>query len=631
VAIQRRSFVLTSAALGAGLTWASQSRAATPYDPPDTGFAYLVATDSPVLSWNRLLLRAIANTQTQATVAARACSLLNEAIYNAWAAYDTQASFTLAGMARRPVGEKSSSTLAMALSYAAYLVLVDLFPTQKALFDARLSDFYSLSGFAPGSIAQQVGQLAGTSLLQARHGDLSNQLGDIVAGAYADYTGYVAVNPPDRLIDYRRWQPRSFVNASGQTVVQQYLTPQWGLVRPFALISGSQFRPVMQHTTTTWDEADQLLAYSAALDDNSKSLVELWAANPGTVSPPGQWMQIAEQVALNDRYSEDQNVKLFFAAAQAVHDAGVASWDCRRYYDSIRPITLIPYYYAGRSIIAWAGYNQGIKTILGQTWIPYQRSTAPTPPFPEYCSGHSTFSACAAAVIAGLRGSDAVTVKGRVLPGGITFEMNTPKQQVDFTWATLSDAAHAAGLSRRIGGIHFQQADLDGRALGEKVGAVVLAKCQALFAGQGAAPQAVFAAGLTATYSVNGSTVATRVEAVNFSWGATPPPGVSSTAFTARWTGSVTATVSGWYLFQVVANGGVRLTLNGFTSVNDWIDRGQPTTVFSSWVWGDAAARIQIALDYFNSVGPAAVQLRWITPNANYAVAAVPPALMNPT
>ena len=41
------------------------------------------------------------------------------------------------------------------------------------------------------------------------------------------------------------------------------------------------------------------------------------------------------------------------------------------------------------------------------------------------------------------------------------------------SWPTFSAAADEAGLSRRYGGIHYESADLDGRAMGRKVGAAV--------------------------------------------------------------------------------------------------------------------------------------------------------------
>src|SRR5882762_11448399 len=45
----------------------------------------------------------------------------------------------------------------------------------------------------------------------------------------------------------------------------------------------------------------------------------------------------------------------------------------------------------------------------------------------------------------------------------------TPKQAVTLTWATFTDAANQAGISRRYGGIHFEEADLVGRATGRLV------------------------------------------------------------------------------------------------------------------------------------------------------------------
>jgi hypothetical protein len=38
------------------------------------------------------------------------------------------------------------------------------------------------------------------------------------------------------------------------------------------------------------------------------------------------------------------------------------------------------------------------------------------------------------------------------------------------SWSTFSAAADEAGISRRYGGIHFVQGDVESRALGRKVG-----------------------------------------------------------------------------------------------------------------------------------------------------------------
>ena len=45
----------------------------------------------------------------------------------------------------------------------------------------------------------------------------------------------------------------------------------------------------------------------------------------------------------------------------------------------------------------------------------------------------------------------------------------TPSAPVTLSWPTFSDAADQAGMSRRYGGIHYEEDDLAGRALGRAV------------------------------------------------------------------------------------------------------------------------------------------------------------------
>src|SRR5206468_2961712 len=147
-------------------------------------------------------------------------------------------------------------------------------------------------------------------------------------------------------------------------------------------------------------------------------------------------------------------------------DAGIAAWDAKRAYDSERPVTAVHFLDAGTPVRAWAGPGLGTQRIDGVDWLPYQPLTVITPPFPEYVSGHSAFSAAAAEVLRRFTGSDQfhdeVTIPrgtSRVEPG------LTPSRDVTLRWPTFSAAADEAGLSRRYGGIHFEQGDLAGREL----------------------------------------------------------------------------------------------------------------------------------------------------------------------
>ena len=439
---------------------------------------------SVVIGWNQTLNAAMAAARLGATVAARAISMVHEAVYNAWAAYDWRADFSVPGLEKRPWWEADVKWQTIAVSHAAYAVLVDLFPLQQPAFAATLANLTaSLPVDQPqGITAVQVGQQAGQALLIQRHNDGANQLGNLNGGAaYSDWTGYQSVNGPDSVVDPTRWQPlRIQTSPMATPEVQVFLSPHWGRVRPFALPSGAALRPELGNPAPSMDEMTQLIKLSAKLDDTDKATIDFFANNPGSITPPGQWTKITEMVSANDGNTLAQDVKLFFAVAQAALDASIACWEAKRFYDSVRPITAINYYFRNQSILAWAGPGQSAQWILGQNWKPYQRPTNPSPPFPEFISGHSTFSGAASTVLAGIRG-DKITLNFTFPKGGVPWDQTVPAAPVPLSWPSLSATAKAAGFSRRLGGIHFERGDLAGRRVGRQVGNLVLERCSCLF------------------------------------------------------------------------------------------------------------------------------------------------------
>lgn len=95
-----------------------------------------------------------------------------------------------------------------------------------------------------------------------------------------------------------------------------------------------------------------------------------------------------------------------------------------------------------------------------------------TPPFQEYVSGHSAFSAAAAEVLKRYTGSDAFGASVTVAAGSSRVEPGlVPAQDITLSWPTFSAAADEAGISRRYGGIHFIEGDVVSRELGRKIGA----------------------------------------------------------------------------------------------------------------------------------------------------------------
>jgi hypothetical protein len=448
-----------------------------------------------VLVWDEACLQGIRDTKPGPTVAARALAVVHTAMFDAWAAYDARAVPTRPHRGwRRPAAEATDANKAKAVSYAGYRAVRDLFPSDAVPLDLLLGQ----QGYDPADFSTDtttpsgLGNAAAAAVLTYRHADGSNQLGDLAPGAYADDTGYAPVNPPGTLLDPNRWQPLLVVNTQGQFVAQTYTTPQWGRVLPFALTTASQYRP---GPPEAWPspayagQADELILFSANLTDSQKTQAEYFADGPNSEFPPGHWALFAQFVSRRDHHSLDDDVRMFFALGNAELDASIAIWEAKRFYDSVRPITAIHFLYAGQLIQAWGGPFQGTQTILGQNWRPYQLGTVVTPPFPEYVSGHSGFSAAGAEILRSFTGSDAFGFTVMFARGSSRAEPGlVPSTDLTFFWATFSEAADAAGMSRRYGGIHFQKGDLEGRALGRLVGAEAWARAQTYFDGTAGNP-----------------------------------------------------------------------------------------------------------------------------------------------
>jgi hypothetical protein len=444
--------------------------------------------DNVVLRWDEQTLAAIRALRTGPTINARALAAVHTAMYDAWAPYDATAVGTrLGGSLRRPVEERTVAYKSMAVSYAAYRVLLDLFPAKADDFRALMTAM----GYDPDDTSTDpatpagVGNRAAADVLAVRANDGSNQ-----AGGYADTSGYVPVNTPDQVSDPFHWQPLRHTNGNGGTVEQRFLTPHWRNVTPFALTSPDQFLPPgpTQRTLLQLDEevADTLLQ-SATLTDLQKVRAEYWADGPTSETPPGHWCLFGQAVSRARGHSLDQDVKLFFALANAELDASIAAWNAKRRWDYVRPITAVRERMRGKLVLAWAGPNKGTRLIRGETWHPYQAATFPTPPFPEYVSGHSTFSGAAARVLQRFTGSDLFGARATIRRGSSFIEPGrTPLLPQVLIWPTFSGAAAEAGVSRRQGGIHFPDADLHGRQLGAAVGQNAWQKAQTYFNGTAA-------------------------------------------------------------------------------------------------------------------------------------------------
>jgi hypothetical protein len=490
---------LIAAAVAAVASPASPASAANGPAWPIDNYGTPRATDNVVLKWNEQLLNTIRRNPatTGPTVTARAIGILNTAIYDAWAPYDPVAEGTrLLDQYRQPAAEDTLVNKNAAISYAAYRVLTDLFKdsTSIAAYQQQMSDLgYPIDTATTDTTTPQgIGNVTAQAEIDFRHTDGSNQLGDNPNGTlgvpYSDTTGYQLVNTWTQVNDPWKWQPlcvpivTSGTPCPGTSAVQKPYTPQWGQVTPFGLDRATHMPYELEtmpglrkNADGSYDttDIDQALRDTSNLTDAQKVSAEYWADGPHSEFPPGHMVVFAQALSRMRSDTLDQVVKLFFALGNAIMDASIACWNVKYLpsNDTVRPVTAIRERYKNQLINSWLGPGKGYGQVLGQNWIPYQQLNVVTPPFPEYVSGHSTFTAAGRTVLLLFYGTDNFNAKVTISAGSSKIEPGiTPHKNVVLSWKTLTDAADQAGMSRRWGGIHFQTGDMDGRALGKVVG-----------------------------------------------------------------------------------------------------------------------------------------------------------------
>ncbi len=286
-----------------------------------------------------------------------------------------------------------------------------------------------------------------------------------------------------------------------------------------------------------------------ARGDYARILAEFWADGPNSVTPPGHWFEIYNEAVADHELFErrwmgtgpllddlEYDVKAYFSIGGAMHDAAIAAWSIKGYYDYLRPVSairfmaeqgqcsdpdalsyspagmpLIPGYvevvevgdelagefnqHVGKiKLYTWRGPDYiedpetdvaGVGWILAENWWPYQRPSFVSPPFAGYISGHSTYSRTAAELLSLMTGSE-------YFPGGMSgFEAqandflvfeNGPSQTFELQWAKYIDASDQCSLSRIWGGIHPPIDDIPGRKIGMELGPQAMSMANSIVA-----------------------------------------------------------------------------------------------------------------------------------------------------
>jgi membrane-associated phospholipid phosphatase len=379
-----------------------------------------------ILDWNAIQINTIESNHTPPLPSSRSMAMVHVAMYDAVEGIH-DARYTLYPVpGLDPEDAPRHASREAAAIAAADTVLNSLYPAQQATFDALYqAELAQINDGEQKENGIAWGQTVANAVLTWRSTDGSN--------AVVPYTPGTGPGV---------WQPTppGFLPA---------LAPQWPLVTPFAMTSGSQFRPLSPPALTSTDYATAFNEVKSLgrIDSTTRTadqtqIALFWKDALGTAYAFGHWNKIAEGVSVAQGLDLQDDARLFALLNIATADALIACWDAKYTYNFWRPVTAIQF--AGDSSINPA-------TLSDPTWTPL----IVTPNFPSYTSAHSTVSGAAATILTTLFGPDYRFSAGSDgLPG------------VTRSFSSFAAAAAEAGQSRIYGGIHFQFDNQGGLASG---------------------------------------------------------------------------------------------------------------------------------------------------------------------
>jgi len=390
-----------------------------------------------IIAWNQTMLDAIQMTMDTLGLSTRTMAMVPAAMYDAVNGIDHFGSVYQVSV---PAAESQGASPAAAASEAAFDVLSALIPQEQPLYDATLAE--SLADIPDGAAKTAglaVGDTVAAGILAWRANDGSSLQVPYVQGTAP---GQWRPTPPDYTVAWG---------------------PAWGRVTPFAIPSAKQFLPPPPPALNS-------PAYAAALNlteslgaKNSTTrtpretqIGDFWAYDvAGMGPPPVHFYQIADDVALQQHNTLDEDARLFALVGVSMGDAGIVAWDAKYLYNRWRPITAI------RN----ANHDGNPATVADPSWEPLgspgdgARANF-TPAFPSYVSGHATFGAALFTTLADFYGTDRMTftVGSQEEPG--TYE----------TFNSFSAASKQNAMSRIYLGIHFIFDETAGITAGDAIG-----------------------------------------------------------------------------------------------------------------------------------------------------------------
>jgi hypothetical protein len=393
----------------------------------------------PVRTWNELAIETVRLTQASDADSARTYAMVNAAIYDAvnGIAARRASGRPVRGFALRPpAGAPRSADQTAAAVAAAHAVLARLYPDRSEAFARqRAADLAAIGGGPLVEAGVAWGETVG---------------GDVAAARQSDGSRPVETQPPDT-------GPGRFPAA--------WSGVQYRNAAPFGIADAGRYvapgPPPLGSLDYAAAFAEVKLLGNRDIPDQAKlDTFRYWSLPAGSAQPPGEWVKIALEVAAERPMTLAARARLLALLGMAVADVTIPTVGTKFAHRHWRPETAI----------GQADTDGNPLTDRAEGWRARAGSPGGTP---EYVSGHSSYSAAAAAVLAGFFCADGiafthVTDSAPVDPG--------TGRPVERTFSGFSAAAAEAGRSRVFGGQHFEFSNQAGLAMGRAVAAEILAR-----------------------------------------------------------------------------------------------------------------------------------------------------------
>lgn len=387
------------------------------------------ADSNPVLDWNAAMLRAVRAESTGPTLGSRNTAILHAAIH------DAVNSIVRSHQAYRfQIDGPAPADPAAAAAGAGHAVVAALYPSFQGSADNLLEEWQAT---APPTAALTNGLALGREVARRM---LALRADD---GA-STQVPYIPSADPGQ---WRRTPP----------FFRPPMDPHWRFVRPFAVERMEE--PYVSPPPPPLGSAEYAVAYeevrsvgarrSAVRTAEQGQSAIFWSDFTYTATPPGHWQEVAATIIRERGTDLAGSARLMALLCLAQADAAIACWETKYRYNTWRPVTAIR-----------RGDEDGnAATVAEPEWEAFLNA----PNFPEYPSGHSTFSQASAAVLRAFYGTDAITFTATSdsLPG------------VQRTYQSLQGCADEIAQGRVWGGIHFGFASAAGKRAGAEIAAHV--------------------------------------------------------------------------------------------------------------------------------------------------------------